>query len=164
MLINYKMIKKRVIVGETILILFAILLSINLVFAATSWCKDTDTTSKYKNGMNYYQGGVITGENNKGSWNQEDYCIGNKLYEGYCYYSNKQYYNGTAIFKCSNGCNFEVRACNKPSFITGRVIDSSTEVFLSAGFLVFIILLLVWFLFGRKNKILKKKVKGGRKK
>lgn len=140
--------------------LLIILFSINLVFAAVSWCNDTDAKEKagvYPRGINYYQNGVNSGENKLGSWNQQDFCKGNQLYEFYCYYSNKQYYNGTAIYKCPKGCNSELKACNPRTSVTGKAIDlsitsSSTSTYLGIGILIIVIAIIVWFLLRKKKK------------
>jgi len=144
--------------------LFLILVSINLVFAASSWCNDTDAKEKarvYTRGMNYYQNGVNSGENKFGIWNQQDFCKGNKIYETYCYYSRGQYYNGTAIYKCPKGCNAELKACNPKTSITGKFIDlsvmsSSTGTYLGIGVVIIavaiVVAIVVWFFLRKKKK------------
>lgn len=138
--------------AKLVLGLLIILFSINFVFA--SWCNDTDAKEKegvYPRGMNYYQNGVNSGANNFGNWNQEDFCKGNKIYEFYCYYSRGNYYNGTAVHKCLNGCNAEFRACNSGTLITGLATMSSAGNYLGIGVVIIIVAVVIWF-FLRKKK------------
>jgi hypothetical protein len=140
-----------------ILVFLIVILSVNLVFASS--CKDTDAKEKagiYPRGVNYYQNGLNSGENKFGSWSRKDFCKGNQIYEFYCYYSNGQYYNGTAVYKCPKGCNTEIGACNPGTYsIVGKITDSSTTgsfigIYFGIG-IVIIILVLIWFLLRKKR-------------
>lgn len=146
--------------GKLFLGILIMILSINLVFAATSWCTDRDATESsgsHNRGINYYKDSFNSGANSQGSWSgKHDECYGNDLYEVYCKYdsSTGEYSLDKKVFDCGvSGCDDVKKIC-KTSIgqMTGlATLDSSTS-YIGIGLIVVLAIVLAWFFLRKKKK------------